>query len=50
MSSIQSEHFTKALFTLLDETFDNIHGFYLDRNASLFETLPILRQMKHQFQ
>jgi len=39
MSSIQSEYFTKALFTLLDETFDNIHGFYLDRNASLFETL-----------
>ncbi len=39
MSSIQSEHFTKALFTLLDETFDNIHGFYLDRNASMFETL-----------
>ena len=39
MSSIQSEHFTKALFALLDETFDNIHGFYLDRNASMFETL-----------
>jgi hypothetical protein len=39
MSSIQSEHFTKILFALLDETFDNIHGFYLDRNASMFETL-----------
>lgn len=39
MSSIQSEHFTKVLFALLDETFDNIHGFYLDRNASMFETL-----------
>jgi hypothetical protein len=39
MSSIQPEHFTKVLFALLDETFDNIHGFYLDRNASLFETL-----------
>ncbi len=39
MSSIQSEHFTKVLFALLDETFNNIHGFYLDRNASMFETL-----------
>jgi hypothetical protein len=39
MSSIQSEHFTKALLMLLDETFDNVHGFYLDKNTSLFETL-----------
>ena len=39
MSSMQSEHFTKALLTLLDETFDNVHGFYLDKNTSLFETL-----------
>ena len=42
MTSIQSEHFTKVLFALLDETFDNIHGFYLDRNTSLFETLAKL--------
>jgi hypothetical protein len=39
MSTIQSEHFTEVLFALLDETFDNIHGYYLDRNASMFETL-----------
>jgi hypothetical protein len=39
VSSIQSEHFTKALFMLLDETFDNVQGFYLDKNTSLFETL-----------
>ena len=39
MSTIQSEHFTKALFLLLDETFDNVQGFYLDKNTSLFETL-----------
>lgn len=39
MDSIQAEHFTKALFVLLDETFDNVHGFYLDKNTSLFETL-----------
>ncbi|MDJ0755147.1 MAG: hypothetical protein QNJ45_16615 [Ardenticatenaceae bacterium] len=39
MSEIQAEHFTKALLMLLDETFDQVHGFYLDRNTSLFETL-----------
>lgn len=39
MSEIQSEHFTKALLMVLDETFDNVHGYYLDKNTSLFETL-----------
>jgi hypothetical protein len=39
MNSIQSEHFTKALLVLLDETFHNVHGYYLDKNTSLFETL-----------
>lgn len=39
MSTIQVEHFTKALFELLDETLDNVQGIYLDRNTSLFETL-----------
>jgi len=37
--SIQSEHFTNALITLLDETFDNVKGYYLDKKTSLFETL-----------
>ena len=39
MSSIQSEYFTKAILLLLDETFETVHGFYLDQNTSLFETL-----------
>jgi hypothetical protein len=39
MQTIQSEHFTKALLMLLDETFASVHGAYLDRNTSLFETL-----------
>jgi hypothetical protein len=39
MSTIDSEHFTKALKMLLDETFDNVQGFFLDKNTSLFETL-----------
>ena len=39
MTTIQAEHFTKALLLLLDETFDNVKGIYLDKNTSLFETL-----------
>ena len=39
MSSIDSEHFTKAVLELLDETFDNVHGYYLDKDTSLFQTL-----------
>ena len=39
MSSIASEQFAKALLALLDETFDNVRGYYLDRGTSLFETL-----------
>jgi hypothetical protein len=36
---INAEHFTKALRIVLDETFDNVQGFYLDKNTALFETL-----------
>lgn len=39
---MQSTHFTQALLTLLDETFDHVHGHYLDRNTSLFETLATI--------
>jgi hypothetical protein len=39
MNSIDSEQFTKALLAMLDETFDNVRGYYLDRGTSLFETL-----------
>lgn len=35
----ESSHFTQALLLVLDETFDQVHGFYLDQNSSLFETL-----------
>ncbi len=38
-SEIQASHFTSVLYELLDETFDNVHGYYLDRGTSLFETL-----------
>lgn len=41
-SSIQTEHFTSALYTLLDETFDNVHGLFLDKGTSMFETLAAI--------
>ena len=39
---IQVEHFTKALYTLLDEAFDNVHGIFLDKGTSMFETLATI--------
>jgi hypothetical protein len=37
--SIQPETFRGVLLSLLDETFDNTHGIYLDKDTSLFRTL-----------
>lgn len=34
--------FTEAILTLLDETFDDVHGAYLDKGTSLFETLATI--------
>jgi hypothetical protein len=42
MSSIQAEHFTRALYSMLDETFDNVQGFFLDPGTSMFETLATI--------
>ena len=36
---ISQELFTAELFALLDETFENHHGIYLDKGTSLFDTL-----------
>ena len=41
-TQIQSEHFTSALYSLLDETFDNVHGYFLDPGTSMFETLATI--------
>lgn len=41
-TQIQAEHFTQALYNLLDETFDNVQGYYLDKGTSLFETLATI--------
>jgi hypothetical protein len=39
MSTIESEHFAKALSALLEETMDTVEGFFLDQGTSLFKTL-----------
>ncbi|HMO59393.1 MAG TPA: hypothetical protein PKA05_12275 [Roseiflexaceae bacterium] len=39
---IQAEHFTNALYLMLDEAFDNVHGFFLDKGTSFFETLATI--------
>ncbi len=36
------ENFASAVLFILDETFDNVHGVYLDKNTSLFETLATI--------
>ena len=36
---IQAGDFINALYILLDETFDDVKGIYLDQGTSLFETL-----------
>ena len=38
-NSIQADHFKKALYMLLEETFDSVQGIYLDKGTSMFETL-----------
>ncbi|MBA2277328.1 MAG: hypothetical protein H0W06_06150 [Chloroflexia bacterium] len=39
---IALERFTQELVDLLDETFEQVRGIYLDRNTSLFETLTTI--------
>ena len=41
-TQIQTDHFTNALYALLDETFDNVHGYFLDKGTSMFETLATI--------
>src|SRR5262249_49448080 len=36
------ENFTSGFFTIFDETFNSVHGAYLDRGTSLFETLATI--------
>lgn len=41
-TQLQTEHFTHALYGLLDEAFDNVHGYFLDPGTSMFETLDTI--------
>ena len=36
------DRLTTELYSLLDETFRNVHGHYLDKHTSLFETLATI--------
>jgi uncharacterized membrane protein len=41
-TQIQTDHFTNGLYALLDEAFDNVHGYFLDEGTSMFETLATI--------
>ncbi len=41
-TQIQTEHFTHTLYALLDETFDDVQGYFLDKGTSMFETLATI--------
>ena len=45
---IPVEQFIKALDDLLEETFDNVYGAYLDGGTSLFETLATISAAEKQ--
>jgi hypothetical protein len=36
---IEAERLAQEVYDLLDETFEHVHGIYLDGGTSLFETL-----------
>ncbi len=40
--TIKQEDYLNNLFTFLDETFENHHGIFLDKNTSLFPTLELI--------
>lgn len=39
---IEQRTFTTQLFEILEETFEQVHGIYLDKGTSLFETLATI--------
>ncbi len=45
-TQIQAEHFTQALYALLDETFDNVQGFYSCPEKSFPETFRVFETLK----
>lgn len=41
-TAIDSDLFKKSLYMLLDETFDQVRGIFLDKGTSFFETLATI--------
>jgi hypothetical protein len=39
---IAGEHFLQAFLFVLEEAFENVHGIFLDRGTSIFDTLATL--------
>jgi len=39
---IEAEHLVAVISNLFEETFEHVHGIYLDRGTSLFETLETI--------
>ena len=39
MSTEKDKMITKEILDLFEETFEKVHGFYLDKKTSLFETI-----------
>lgn len=42
MNKIEPGDFKQAMFNLLDETFENVSGYFLDGGTSIFETLATI--------
>ena len=40
--TIEQQHFLNSLMAILDETFDQTHGIFLDKDTSLFRTLETI--------
>lgn len=45
-NAINPDHFTTAINQLLVETFESVHGIYLDKGTSMFETLATISHEK----
>jgi hypothetical protein len=41
-TQIEQQHFLNPFFDLLEETFENHHGIFLDKGTSFFETLETI--------
>jgi hypothetical protein len=47
--NVMVERFREALLGVLDETFEHVHGYFLDKNTSLLETLDTISAAEASF-